>query len=983
MSRPERTVGSYLRASQAAERALDQGEELEDTLWMGSGRLDGSLVRRQFLLRQNNHNNNSQRSSSSRSRRRLGSQRFLQSMRYLNLNLNHHYLWRRTTPTTTNHDNTSLLNRSSGNTNHRETDARLGRRQDSQNNSSSRTNHDRRDSDQSNHTTTTTTNVLRNFGRRDSDNSHYHHSCNPLEYNGGKEASTRMVIGDINATVVMNAAKKTRTTLLQASQGYDSNNTNNNNNSSASHPNRRSEVTRLLSMRCEASRSMRRQQRGVGQMVQWLMDEPVVAATLEAGKHTAAAAATVAADTGRRLPFRKHHRAANNNNKNTDNNDTRHHHHHHHQRLTKSTLTRETVAEEGAPVPKHKEGKRKHKKDNLGTKWNPLRWSKSGHDRQKKNKNKLSLSMASRGSSASSMMNDDDHFDMGPISPVVPVHVQLARSQKRNDALHRGSRHLENDTNSSSDDNNTNINNNTNSSEFGGDSGRHDPLEALPSGRNAMGRYNELRSTRLSINSNQPLLVRRRGERISFASGGHGGMTETGKSRSDDDDDDDDSSADDDTGLANRSATAFHRKGKKNKKSQNRRNNNTEQAQAAAESTRFYPHLRSEINTNNNRSSRGNLLVNQFSGLSVVGCNDDSDGSDDNFYSVQELIDSTRADVANSARSSGKEGDEEDDHLPLLASETSGASYFMQTQGGFGGNQLECLEEEREGDLTESEHRSNHYGPDQNFGRSTFESSLSSLLKLKKNDDSDSENSHDFYNHDIKSSGQSHDRDSGRKNDNSYPSVTMENDSGRSHGSMGRRKTLPPNALGGRQNAMRGGLMTECAKEALREDHQRRRSSLPLEIELSSSTLSLDNNVQRTAGNGEKGDISGTQRDTTTGNEKQEQSESNGEGREVVLHDNALPSQDPGEKEWWQVASDDGSDIRQTQVFCENLLDDWDSRMEKDANKMAVFSDEEWCDEYSRSVASEPADIGVWEPLMMSDPAECAWVFAWDDLALL
>ena len=943
MSHPERKVGSYLRSSQAAERALDQGEELEDTLWMGSGRFDGSQVRRQFQKQ------GSRRMNPKSSRRGgFGSQRFLQSMRYLNLN----HLRRRTN---NNNNINTTMNRSFGsnNNNAKETEARWGR-QDSQdtnhyNNSSSSTNH-RRESDRSNNTTAT--NVLRNFGRKDSDNSHYH--CNPLEYNGGKEASTRMIMGDLNTTVV-NAAKKTRTTLLQASQGHDSNN-NNINGSSAAHRNRRSEVTRLLSMRCEASRSMRRQ-RGVGQMVQWLIDEPV-AATLEAGKHTAAAAVTVAADTGRRLPFRKHLHSTGREKR-------------HHQRLTKSTLTRETAVEEEDPVrdnQKHKEGKRKHKNKDGGTKWNPLRWSKGGHDRQKKNKKKLSLSMSmeSRGSSASSLMNDDDHFDMGPSSPVVPVHVQLARSQKRNDALHRGSRHLENDTNSSSDDNS----NNNHSSEFGGDSGRYDPFGS--GARKAMGLYHEVRSTRLDIKSNQPLLVRGRGERMSITGVIYGGTAGIEKSSSENDDS---GSSGDNTGIDNRSVTAFKRK--KNKKSQKMQNSNTDpqQARVAVESTRFFPPLSSEMNTNN-RSARGDLLVNQFSGLSVVGCNDNSDDSDDNFYSVQELMDSTRADAAYSARSSGGEDDEDEDDgapssfLPVVASQTPGASYFMQNQRGFGGNQLECLEEEAEGDLTESEHRSNHYGPDQNFGRSTLDSSLSSLMKLKKNDDSASDHSQSF------------------PIDLPHPSVAMETDSGRSPGRIGRRKTLPPNALGQRQTAMRGGSMSECAEEALQENHQRRRSSLPLEIELSSSTHSHDNSgagasTQQSGGNKEKGGNSGAQRDTP-GQNRQGESDSDGEGCEVLLQDAAIPNRDPGGTEWWQVASDDGSELRKTKVFCTKLLDDWDARMEEDANNsMTLFLGEAFDECSIRSVASEPADIGLWEPLLMLDPADSAWLFAWDDLALL
>ena len=55
----------------AAERALQDGEDVEDTLWVGSGRFEGSLVRRQLL-----------QASTKSSRRVGGSQQLLQSMRF-------------------------------------------------------------------------------------------------------------------------------------------------------------------------------------------------------------------------------------------------------------------------------------------------------------------------------------------------------------------------------------------------------------------------------------------------------------------------------------------------------------------------------------------------------------------------------------------------------------------------------------------------------------------------------------------------------------------------------------------------------------------------------------------------------------------------------------------------------------------------------------------------------------------------------------
>jgi hypothetical protein len=60
-----RSLGNHVHMSVAAEWALEWGDEMEDALWLGSGRLDGSLVRRHLC-------------SSSWG----GSQRFLRSMRF-------------------------------------------------------------------------------------------------------------------------------------------------------------------------------------------------------------------------------------------------------------------------------------------------------------------------------------------------------------------------------------------------------------------------------------------------------------------------------------------------------------------------------------------------------------------------------------------------------------------------------------------------------------------------------------------------------------------------------------------------------------------------------------------------------------------------------------------------------------------------------------------------------------------------------------
>jgi hypothetical protein len=76
--RLSRSLGnpSHVNSSVAAERALDAGDEMEDALWLGSGRLDGSMVRRQL------------RSSRRISGIGIGSQRFLQSMRFWGSNYN-------------------------------------------------------------------------------------------------------------------------------------------------------------------------------------------------------------------------------------------------------------------------------------------------------------------------------------------------------------------------------------------------------------------------------------------------------------------------------------------------------------------------------------------------------------------------------------------------------------------------------------------------------------------------------------------------------------------------------------------------------------------------------------------------------------------------------------------------------------------------------------------------------------------------------
>ena len=975
MNRPDRTVGTKVRGSQAAERALDLGEEVEDTLWMGSGRINGSYVRRQLQA---------SRSKKNRSRRGgfAGSQRFLQSMRF----------WESRRPS---------------------------KRLDSTHNSS-------------------------RYNNNNNSNMHMNNrSTNPLEYNGGKETSTRMVVRDIrglNTTLVNAATKATTTNPLGSLLSTTNSDT----------ATRRGEVTRLLSMRCEASRSMRRQRGGGGPcgMVQWLIDEPVAAVTTSMEQTLEATNTT---RTGRRIPipFLK-----------TKNSPGREQN-----RLTKSTLHRD--AEDALTTSNHKGGTLKlnnsshHKRQtdkahhsNTDPTKSPkshkkrwgLRWTKRGHDKHEDG-SRQSLSMESRDS-------HDDHDEIS--SPVVPAHVQLARSQKRNDALHRGSRHLEqgrsklllnannasgNDTNSSSD-----------AHEFGGDGGEHDihNLGSTASGhaRNPLHKH-EYRSTRFDVHSNQPLLVRGRA-RMALTQGGHplGGST--------------DYDSDEDT--VDRSAIGKHTGTKSRGHGRRAHHGPTKQQQSAAHtattgdplidwspSRNSFTCVPPHVNINE-PTSRGSLLVNQVSGLSGLSVPlglgyDDNDVDDDEeeiIYSVQELIDSTRA-TTDSIRSAdafdistittttatssqleqpqppkqqqwqhrGVDPDgsrlhywfEDEDEvdatnaahsLRTYASKSppAAASYFMQQQAGLG--HLESLAEEVEGDLTESEHRSNFYGPDANFGRTTLESSLSSLMKLKKNDSESS--SHDSKTNNYFGSRSFHHRDSKRSNDGSFGS---QEDSNNSHSQQSRatdnsshhsgspsqsprRKTLPANALGPRQNAMRGGLMSECAEEALA---QRRRSSLPSSIPLSLSgdigdTQSVEL-AMRHDRDGQKDDPPGVALSTSLpdppGQNRAGSSDSDEEGCEVVWKD--TEEGDSGGNDWWQVASDDGSDLQKTQSFCTKLHSSWEEQMEEDA--MAAYQDElAYYD--TRSVVSEPADIGLGEPLMTAvDPTKNRWLFAWDDLALL
>ena len=90
--------------------------------------------------------------------------------------------------------------------------------------------------------------------------------------------------------------------------------------------------------------------------------------------------------------------------------------------------------------------------------------------------------------------------------------------------------------------------------------------------------------------------------------------------------------------------------------------------------------------------------------------------------------------------------------------------------------------------------------------------------------------------------------------------------------------------------------------------------------------------------------------------------------------------------DWWEVGAGDTPSLKQTQSFVSKLHQEWDQHGGPGDPMFFELDDDD--DDGHRSVASEPADIGLgYDNLMVSDdmldPAKNRWLMAWDDLALL
>jgi len=1083
MPRHDRTVGSKVRTSQAAERALLVGEELEDELRMGSFRFPGDEVRRQL-----HKTNNTIRKQQSRKRRGgFGSQRFLQSMRFWEQQSK-----RRGFTTSKSNSNNNNNNNSNSNSN------------------SNSHNNLYKGSSKSIATTTT--------------NNNNNNNDDVLEYNGGKEMSTRLVVGDItrdlNNTIVQ-AATSPRL-LLNAS-----NNNEHLRQQQKQQQKRRGEVTRLLSMRCEASRSMRRPRTGpapgpgagagaggfMGNMGQWLAMEQqhpdhhqhqqqqqqsadalnnTVNEYHDSTTRTRTRTRTITTTTttiqdqtqqqqhhigsgmaGGPLGFFKKLKKSDQQQK---------------QRLTKSLLRDKTpvIMEDDANEEdfRHLQQQQHHMKPRR-TKTSPASPNKRKWHFKKWTKSKSESFGNPLKTDDFDDDDDDDHDDddddddeetVEDLSPALPAHIQLARSQKRQDALYRGSRHLEQarefadpidnraySTNSSSDGNSIL---GTDSEEMQINNNSKDNTRFLRKSRT------DCRSTRLDVTKNQPLLVRDHARKSIGSSSAIVESKGTNDRRRCQEPSLDSSTI---------SMSPFRHRRKKQITPQNAVDfiqSNHLDLLAGGE---FSKHtIAAHSSTANSRSfisksetKRPSKLLNN-QGLSIPAGLADLSDDEDIFYSIQDVIDSTRAEAASIDKDGNQASYDErslnrtgrascgDRHPPQYQDEqqqqkkekreqqklphdqsTSDQQrlqkQWLQKQfsarpktslgidpdgirmqysfrydedestreviastksryahGGPERYPLESLKEEEDGDFSVREHRS----LDKKCGRVLKGASLSSKGETSEiNISSNGSNRNNYY----IGSKSSRSRDGDGIHDSAAGSNKLDTAPNDSHGNRNAsfrdksscRKALPPNALGSRQHGVRGGLASTSDDEDDEDSIMRfcqqnaGRSVFAATSEDKDDEDTIMNLLSR-RWSIESKDSS----DSCTVISRPDPPESPEARASLLVRKPDPPESNRGQAiavgEWWQVSPNEALELQLTHSFCSRIQDSWDEKMENDAI-MAMSSTTIAGDSFEhldcRSVVSEPADIGLGEPLLeecdLQDPTVTPWLMAWDDLALL
>ncbi|CAB9530032.1 expressed unknown protein [Seminavis robusta] len=672
------------KTSLAAERALDAGEEVEDTLWVGSGRFDGAAVRRQLAQHKSI---------------RAGSQHLLQSMKF----------W-------------ESLRFGGG-----------GRRNSSDD---ARDSSGRRELEYpTTPTTPSTSNHGRGVGHRMRSLFQHHH-----------DLAQNLVDGC--------PLQRDHYQLQRANQ--------------------------LLSMRCEASRSMRRQRGGGNQLMQWVMDE------------TKSPIQTMQATTKFGFPFFGHNNDRQQvlQRKNLELMEQQQQEQNNYLQTGIPTYSSDDngldTSEQGDQADTSLRSSHNNTYQSTGSTQPPLQPRKS-QTKPKKKKRKWRLWLphrkepidlvhpaSSQDSEGSSTLSSNMVYRGHSKLPAdVQLKQQLAKAQKRR-TVNRGSRHLESQLENSTTFNSNSGNFRQPSEEFSNfDSTNHPPPSST---------YSSFRSTRNDVHSNQPLLIKQtRTKGLSSVAGG----SNIGQSILDDDE-------------------HTIRSGQHN-------NNNPLRKQ---QSSSYVPrHVQMHL-----PHSRGSILVQQISGLSIdtiarsldtstpqeggtmitmpksliamstgsaetdeETIHDDDDDDDDNadsnnYYSVQELLNSsnkleTRRTTHHDAvltshkrrsfakRQNGQkqdpegtrfrywfetDDDDDDDHASHDGSHDSGSfvpgTHRVFPQNNKGMVRLECLEEVEE----ESEHMdesmrssrpaSKGRGVDPSFGSSFYglDDDPSNLLDIPK-----------------------------------------------------------------------------------------------------------------------------------------------------------------------------------------------------------------------------------------------------------